>query len=104
LLEVGAGGGIDVFSLTHGQAPPEARLATDRTETSFVLASLVAMHFAPSSSFRLFVAAGVDWDLAPRRYVLERDGARTTVLAPLAVRPGVTFGFAFDVASAGGAR
>ena len=91
-------------SLTHDAAVNNAQLATERTDVSFMLTGLLAAHFSVSPSTRLFLAATLDWDTSPRAYVLTGGPAETALIQSLEVRPGVTLGFAFNVARAGGAR
>ncbi len=99
LLEAGAGGGVDVFSISPGAtASGVTMLDASRTEASPILTALVAAHVRIGTSARAFVAGTIDWDLDPRRYVLA--GASSPLIAPFTVRPGVSIGFSFDVVRA----
>jgi len=101
LLEAGAGGGFDVFSLSSGETSPNVMtLDANRTEASPILTALVAAHVALGAGARGFVAGTLDWDLDPRRYVATTSGVASPLLAPLPVRPGIALGFSFDAVHA----
>jgi len=98
LFEAGAGAGVDVFSISPGVTSSDVMaLDANRTEASPILTALLAAHVRLGASARAFVAATIDWDLDPRRYVLAPAGASSPLIAPLVVRPGVSIGFSFDV-------
>jgi hypothetical protein len=102
LLEAGAGGGLDVVSLSPGTTSSNVMtLDAKRTEVSPILTALVAAHARLGSGARLFVAGTLDWDLDPRRYVASSSGISSSLLAPLTVRPGISIGLSFDVVQAG---
>jgi hypothetical protein len=107
-VDVGAGGGVDVLVLSGstaaGATAPGAPLDMDRTDVSPVLTALVTARYALTSTAVAFAALAVDWDLRPRRYVVADGDARTALVAPLAVRPGLALGLSFDLIGAGGAR
>jgi hypothetical protein len=98
LLEAGAGGGVDVFSISPGVTSSSVMmLDANRTEASPILTALLAAHVRLGASARVFIAGTVDWDLDPRRYVLASGGASSPLVAPLTVRPGISVGLSFDV-------
>jgi hypothetical protein len=97
-LEAGLGGGLDIFVVTPTTTTPGAEPGPQRHDVSGVISSLVAGSIALGRSSRAVLSARLDYEPAPRRYVVEQGGERTTVLEPLAFRPGVSLGLLFDVA------
>ena len=104
LLEAGAGCGFDVFALSPGAVVAGTQQSASRTDVSAILSGLVVGHLSFSPSANVFLAATLDWDLTPREYLVASGPLRTALIAPLGVRPGISAGFAFDVAGVGGAR
>ncbi len=103
LLEIAAGGGFDVVSLSPGKNSAGAHFERDTTNASPILTGALVAHVTLAQSFRVFALAMVDGDVTPRRYVVAEGSTHTTIFEPLAVRPGVALGFSFDVAGSGGA-
>jgi hypothetical protein len=102
LVEAGAGGGVDIVSLSPGENAGGAHFASTPVEASPILTGALAAHLTLAPSFRVFVLATIDGDAKPRRYVVATGPEHTTISEPLAVRPGIAIGFAFDVAGSGG--
>ncbi|HEV8549764.1 MAG TPA: hypothetical protein VGQ57_12065 [Polyangiaceae bacterium] len=100
-LETGAGGGVDVFVATPVSSVPGAELGTDRHDVSPVLSLLLAGSVATSRASRLLLAATLDDDLDPHRYVVAQGGERHAILEPLRLRPALSVGFCFEMAGAG---
>jgi hypothetical protein len=102
-LELGLGGGADIFVVTPLSSSPEPALGPHRQDASAVLSALVAGSLALSPVSRLVLAATLDYDLQPRRYVVE--GAESPViLEPWKVRPALSVGFLFEMAGGGGSQ
>lgn len=101
LVEAGAGGGVDVLRMTPGAALRLAQKDGDRTDVSAMLTTVVAAHYRFSTGSSAFVAATLDFDLAPRDYQVSEDGVRRSLVHAYAVRPGLTLGFTFDVVGSG---
>lgn len=100
-LELGAGAGADIFVLSPVTRTPGAELGTVRHDASAVLASLLAASLKTGRASRVVLAAMLDYDLAPRRYLV-RQGAETYVLLePWRFRPALCLGFAFEAAAGG---
>jgi len=107
-LELGGGGGFDLFAmavaLVPGAAVPDAKLSGYRRDTSAVLTALGAASFGTAATSKVVLAATLDGDLTPRRYVIASPGSHVTLAEPLRFRPGLALGFSFDAAGSGGER
>jgi hypothetical protein len=103
-FEAGLGGGADVFVISPGATEGVGPLSAKRTDASPIVASLLALHIAVSPTARFTLAATLDWDLSPRRYVVVNGAARDTLIQPLSFRPGLTLGMSFEIARTGVAR
>ncbi|HEX3849596.1 MAG TPA: hypothetical protein VHW01_01445 [Polyangiaceae bacterium] len=103
-LEGGVGGGTDVFMTSPGASQGVSQLNAKRTDLSPIVALLIALHIAASPTARFTVAATLDWDLSPRRYVAVTGAARDILIQPLAFRPGLVLGMSFEIAHVGVAR
>jgi hypothetical protein len=47
------------------------------------------------------LAATLDYDLQPRRYVVAQGGGSSVILEPWKVRPALSVGFLFEMAGGG---
>ncbi len=103
-FEAGLGGGVDVFVISPGATEGVGQLSAKRTDVSPIVAALLALHIPVSPTARFTLAATLDWDLSPRRYVAVNGVARDALIQPLSFRPGLTLGICFEVARAGVAR
>ena len=105
-FELGAGGGVDIFSmavaLVPGAAAPAAKLADNLRGTSALVSAMGAASFGSARSSLLVLAATLDGDLTPRRYVVVSPANRSTLLQWLPLRPALTLGFSFDAAGSRG--
>lgn len=100
-LELGAGAGTDVFVLSPVAQAPDAALGAVRHDASLVLASLLAASLTTGRASRVVLAAMLDYDLAARRYLVQRGAETTVLLEPWRFRPALCLGFAFDAVGGG---
>jgi hypothetical protein len=100
-LELGVGGGADVFVLAPTSSPTGATSTGHRRDVSPIVAGLVAGSLATSSASRVVLAATFDYDLAPRRYLVAQGAQSWVLLEPWRFRPALSLGFLFEVASGG---
>jgi hypothetical protein len=100
-LELGAGGGADIFVVKPIASSNGAELSPDRHDASGVLSTFVAGSLATSSVTRLVLAVMLDYDLQPRRYLVAQGADSWVVLEPWRCRPALTLGFLFGAASKG---
>jgi hypothetical protein len=96
-LEAGVGAGFDVFVLAPVASAPAAS-GGDRRDVSPLLSALVAGSLTAGRSSRVVLAAMLDYDLAPRRYVIAQGGAHVGLLEPFRLRPGLALGILFELA------
>jgi hypothetical protein len=101
-LELGAGGGADVFVIAPVSSAPEVELGGHRQDVSAVLATMLAASLATTSGSRFVLAATLDYDLAPRRYLVVHGEQSTPILQPWRFRPAISVGFLFEMARGGG--
>jgi len=97
-IDVGVGGGVDVFHAVPGSAglnlagqavTPES--TTTRSDP--VLTGQLVARIRVVSSARLLVGVGVDYDMDRRRYTVQYSGGSSTaVLEPWLVRPSAMIG------------
>jgi hypothetical protein len=100
-LEVALGGGVDIFVAAPVLSNPQATGSDSENHPSGVLATLVAGSLTTTRTSRLVLAATLDYDLQPRRYVVAQGETRTVILEPWQFRPGLSLGFLFDMAGTG---
>jgi len=98
-LEVGPEGGVDVsWSSTTSDSLPRSRLSAERQSASPMLGVLAMSRFAVAPTADVFLAATVDADLSPDRYVIREGGRSEVVFETWRVRPALAFGFTFSLA------
>ena len=102
LVEIAAGGGVDVLTISPGPSASGARIERDAAQASLIFTGALIAHVSLTQSLRVFVLAAIDGDATPRRYVVVAGSTRTTLLEPMAIRPGIALGFSFDVAGSRG--
>jgi hypothetical protein len=103
VLEAGIGGGIDVLRSTprdmHTLGGPPA---PTETAASGVLTGQVTLRATVSSGAGLVLAAGVDYDPSPYRYVEPaRPGTPNTILQLWSIRPSAILGLCVPLAGEG---
>lgn len=96
-IEGGVGGGVDVWitDTTSNDLPASSLASTTRT-TPIATAS-VKGRLAVAKSADVVLAALIDGDLAPSRYVVNDQGARQAFFNPNRVRPALFLGFSFTL-------
>ncbi len=100
-FDLGPTGGVEVdFVETRSTSLPSSRLREPAGEASGTVGALALLRFAIARGADMFVAAGADVDLAPRRYVVRRGPSSETAFDPWPVRPSLTFGFTLALAGA----
>jgi hypothetical protein len=100
-LDVGGGGGVDVFVVAPVSSVPGAELNGHQKDVSPVISALLSGSLATSATSRLVVAGMLDYDLQPRRYLVEQGAQTVVILEPWRVRPALSLGFVFDLAGSG---
>lgn len=76
----GIGVGLDHFVL-DAQTPPSGGRARDHAVSDAVVASQLGLRFPLAGAWFVSVLGTLDLDLAPTRFVVERDGAHEALLA-----------------------
>jgi hypothetical protein len=95
-LEAGAGGGIDVFSLSRFQREGELlRPGAPRLAVAPILSGLVTWRFPVGESVHLFASVVVDGDLRAPRAPSMRPGDVADDPRPWTVRPMLQLGVSF---------
>jgi hypothetical protein len=100
-LELGAGGGADVFVVAPVAPAPDVELSGHRQDVSGVISTMLTASLATTGASRVFFAAMLDYDLAPRRYLVMQGDQSTTILQPWRLRPAISIGFLFEMAGGG---
>lgn len=91
------GGGVDsLFADARSTTLPRPAVR-DQRPISPMLGALLAGRFLLTPSTEVFLAATVDVDLLPRRFVSDIAGERTVLFESARVRPALLLGFSFDV-------
>jgi hypothetical protein len=96
-VDIGAGGGVDVFHAVPGSLGPSAAgqsvTLESRTVSDPVLSGQLVARIRLVSSARLLVGFDVDYDLDRRPYTVQHSlGSPTAVLEPWPVRPSAMIG------------
>ncbi len=98
-LDLGAGGGVDVFTVTPGRANLRGHRSTplgpQSTRADPILSAALTAHFGLASGVALLLSAGLDVDLAAREYVLGEGATNVPVLSPWQERPMILAGLGF---------
>ncbi len=97
-LELGVGGGADVFAVAPVSSTPGASPGSRRSDVSVLLSAVAAGTLRTGSASRLVLAAMLDYDLQHRRYLVAQGGQSFAILEPWRVRPALALGFLFDIA------
>ena len=97
-LELGAGGGADVFALAPVASEPGASRGPHRNDVSALLSTFIAGTLRTGTASRVVLAATLDYDLTHRRYLVAQGGQSWVILEPWRVRPALALGFLFDIA------
>jgi hypothetical protein len=106
-LDVGAGAGIDVISVTthvsSGPPPMESDVSSTQSPTNVdpILTALATAYIGLTPGVALTVTARAEWDLNPRSYVVDGTGGGDVVFAPWRVRPVALAGFTFTAIGTG---
>lgn len=100
-LELGAGGGADIFVLAPVSSSPGVLPGPHRSDASLLLSALLAGSLRTSGASRVVLAATLDYDLEPRRYLVAQGGQSWVILEPWKVRPALALGFLFEIAGGG---
>jgi hypothetical protein len=95
-LEAGAGGGLDVFSLSRFEREGELlRPGAPRLAVAPIVSGLVTWRFPVGESVHLFASVVVDGDLRPPRVPPMRPGDVADDPRPWTVRPMLQLGVSF---------
>lgn len=100
-LELCAGGGADVFVAAPVSSAADVELSGHQQDVSGVLSTMLAASVATTGASRVVFAAMLDYDLAPRRYVVMQGDRSMTILQPWRLRPAISIGFLFEMARGG---
>lgn len=99
-LDVGVGGGADLFFTTHpfSRELPMMALERDQVGAAPIFTALAGFHLAVARSSDVWLAFSLDVDLYPRRWVVANGPgiAATELYAPSRVRPSLLLGFSFN--------
>jgi len=98
-IEAGASGGVDVLWISpRGTGLPAGFVASQSASVSPMVGALASVRIAVSERVDFVSTLACDFDLMPRRYVID-DGARVDVVfQPWPVRPSFSIGFDFLLA------
>jgi hypothetical protein len=102
-LELAGMFGLDVVSINPMAVTPTLLAEPASRKVQPILGATVGLR-ARVGPFDFFAAAGLDLDLAPRRWVVPSESAVETVLETGIVRPQVTVGFDLDATTFGPLR
>jgi hypothetical protein len=95
-VDLGAGFGGD-FIAVDLPSNPAARTTPQGTQVDPVATALIAFRAPFALGIALTAAVGVDSDLSPQRFVVDRAGTHDPLYAPLPVRVSGELGFSFRV-------
>jgi hypothetical protein len=104
-LDLGAGGGADLFHSTpeNPRLPYVGATPAPSTHVSPVFTGQLIAHLRLGPSARLLAGIDIDWSPGQRRYeILTPIGTPTAVLQPWTVRPGALLGLCIPLAGPGG--
>jgi hypothetical protein len=97
-LELGAGGGADIFVVSPVSSAAGVELSPERRDVSGIVSALLAASLETGNATRVVLTATLDYDLAPRSYSVAQGDERWVLLEPWRVRPALALGFLFDAA------
>lgn len=97
ILDLGIGLGIDwlVFTPISAEPPISLQEASRRLQPMAGLNASLAI--ALTRALTILLSTGVDLDAAPRRWVVETELGRTTILEPYHLRPYASLGLAWTL-------
>jgi hypothetical protein len=95
-LDLGAGGGFDVLTVTpQTDVLPSSLLGSSTSNVDVIATSMLTLRADIVPSVFFFASAGVEIDLLTRPYVVKQGRESEELFAPWSVRPTLALGFAF---------
>jgi hypothetical protein len=96
-LETSLGFGVDVVSLQAQGKDDSVRATPETRRLQPLLESAVAVRWRVSPAVELLLAAGLDLDLQPRRWLYKQAEAKTVLFETARFRPFAVLGFDYSV-------